>query len=309
MIDCHNLCWIAYHGIGELDYHGLRTGVAFAFMRDVFKYANQFNTHKLLFCWDSSKSYRKKIYPQYKENRSVEEDPQELAQRKAAMSQFKMVRREILPDLGFKNIYRRSGYEADDLIAKLVAEHNKQQFVIISSDNDLFQCLDYHVDIWSPKKKTLYTRRQFEKDFDGLHPWWWIKIKAYAGCSTDNIKGIEGVGEKKAYQYCHGQLPEGKIKKRIESKESEKIFKRNLRLVALPFKGPKSFELPIRKEDFNLDNFVDTFDRLGFFSFLKKEELDKWKKRFKLEESPQPTTIKKTRLRRRRNTPTKKRSV
>lgn len=286
IIDAHNLCWIAYHSMGELDYHGLRTGVAFQFMKDVLKYVNKFNASGVVFCWDSRKSYRKKIYPEYKENRNPpDQDPQEIEKRQAALVQFRMLRREVLPELGFKNIFQRSGYEADDLIA-IVTENIKENFVIISSDKDMLQLLDFHVKMYSPQAKKEYTKKEFEKDFEGLHPAFWVKIKSMAGCQTDNVKGIEGVGDITAFKHCKGYLKETtKTFKRIESKEGRTIIKRNVKLVKLPFRGPRPFELPLQKDRLMLTDFIDTFDRLGFGSFLTQEGLAKWKKHLKLRKS------------------------
>ena len=69
-----------------------------------------------------------------------------------------------------------------------------------------------------------------------LHPSKWAKVKAIAGCSSDNIEGVEGVGNVKAAQFLRGTL-KGKIADKIAG--SWPMIKRNYGLVKLPFPGTK----------------------------------------------------------------------
>ena len=71
-------------------------------------------------------------------------------------------------------------------------------------------------------------------------------MKAISGCSSDNITGIKGVGEKTAIKYLLGELKETtKTYKAIEE-QKEELWKKNGKLTKLPLEGTKVFEI---KED------------------------------------------------------------
>ena len=67
---------------------------------------------------------RTALYPAYKAQRKVVDDPE----RTEMFKTFDHTRDVVLPALGFKNNYLLDGFEADDIIAKLV-EQNKGQRV------------------------------------------------------------------------------------------------------------------------------------------------------------------------------------
>ncbi|GAH00618.1 unnamed protein product, partial [marine sediment metagenome] len=93
----------------------------------------------------------------------------------------------------------------------------------------------------------------------------WKLVKALAGCSTDGIPGVKGVGEKTAIKYLTSQLKETtKACQAIISKEGIKIFKRNLKLVALPFKGTNVFKL--KKDKLSKEGWIKVTKTLGMKS-------------------------------------------
>jgi 5'-3' exonuclease len=75
---------------------------------------------------------------------------------------------------------------------------------------------------------------KFERIFGIKHDRW-ADVKAICGCTTDNVPGIEKVGEKLAIQYLNGEMPNGVRKARIESERGQEIIKFTDRLVRLPF--------------------------------------------------------------------------
>ena len=61
-------------------------------------------------------------------------------------------------------------------------------------------------------------------------------MKAIGGCSTDGVKGVEGVGEVSAIKYCRSVLPfKSKAWRAIVN--SSAIIEHNRKLVRLPFEG------------------------------------------------------------------------
>ena len=59
LIDCNNLCYMAYYTTGQLAVDEIKTGVIFGFLKKINKLADVLKTNEIIFCWDSRKSYRK----------------------------------------------------------------------------------------------------------------------------------------------------------------------------------------------------------------------------------------------------------
>lgn len=206
--------------------------------------ANQQVGH-ICFCWDSAKSLRKRIYPQYKEGRKEKD---ELLF--SALHWFYIVRKEILPRLGFNNNFMRVGFEADDLIAVICRQSFIGQDVhciIASADSDLYQLLSDDTSMYRIHKEDLYTKQDFTKEY-GIDPIFWADVKAMSGCPTDNVDGIPGVGEVTACKYIRNEHS-GSKRSKIEKLESRKIIDRNMKLVRLPFENTPdidvSFDAPL----------------------------------------------------------------
>lgn len=274
IIDSNCLCHIAKHAMDGLSYHEMQTGVIFGFLRQVLSAARLFKTDRFAFCWDSRKSYRKQIYPEYKAKRYLNLTPEEERLNTIAFSQFSVLRQEVLPRLGFQNIFIQTGFESDDLMASLVRGYDNS--VIITTDNDLYQLLNGCV-IYNPRTKKVLDRDWFYEKYM-VEPDVWATVKSVAGCDTDNVKGINGIGVITAIKYLKGQLTV-KSKALAEIKANPDIIKRNVGLVSLPMEGVNPLRI-VEKEEFHSSFFMSVFQRYGFTSFLK--EFDTWKRTFNM---------------------------
>src|SRR6056297_1671760 len=234
VIDCNYLAHRARFTTGPLSYKGQPTGVIFGFLNQLFSIGKEVMPENIIFTWDSRKSKRRRILPEYKMNRKQNDEgpDQEMLD---AFHQFALLRKEILPGLGFKNNWMQPGYEADDLIA--VCCSPERSAVIASSDHDLLQLLSKQTCIYNLGRKEYYTKDKFVNEY-GIKPKQWIEVKKIAGCSGDNVPGVPGVGEKTAIKYLRGELnPDTKTYQKIE--QGRKIIERNEDLVSLPFPGTK----------------------------------------------------------------------
>lgn len=284
IIDCHNLGHMVSYGFGELTYKDRHTGVMYGFLKKVLELGEKFETNRFLFCWDSRHSYRKLESSEYKRGRE-EMSLEDLGDMEIMRTQFKQLRKEVLPRLGFKNIFHQNGYEADDLIAEIVARY-PDKYIIFSSDSDLWQLL-YEgrkgltfVRIFDPRKKKLFTYKEFVKGWV-ITPSQWAMTKAIAGCPGDGVVGIEGIGLLSASRYLRGALS-GKKLVLIESGKGQKIIRRNFNLVALPYVARRKIGIDVvhEGERFGRGRFKSVFAELGFKSFLTKFE--RWEKVFGL---------------------------
>jgi len=283
VIDCMNLVAATVFVMPELNTERDETGVIYGFLRQLRTLAERFKTSRFVFCWDSRDNYRKKIRPEYKANRRKNLTDEEYAFWDRAFKQAKLLRTEVLYDLGFENVYHQIGYEADDLIAHVV-QRFPDNYTIISSDNDLWQLLSktyyYETRCYSIRNDKMMTRGTFETAF-GIQPHKWAMVKAIAGCSGDNVKGVERVGEVLALKFIKNQLDfTGKVYQKIRAHED--LIKENMLLVGLPF--GHHHEIRIREnpvfKPLMVEDFEKVFDRFDFMSL--KNHFDKWSTAFEL---------------------------
>lgn len=287
LIDGNSLCHKAKHAVGELTTESMNTGVVFGFLNQILKLATAYNTNDLVFAWDSKKSHRIKLFPAYKEKRRTQKEnktPEELEFDKACYQQFDLLADEIIPSLGFKNSFKFSGFEGDDIIASVVYDNPDDDFVIATGDEDMYQLLGDGVSIRKSRtdfrgKKTyyLYTEQMFTEEY-GITPKDWIEVKALAGCKGDEVPGIKGTGEDTAIKYLKGELtPNMKRYQNIVCPEGRAVRSRNLQLVSLPFKGCP--EIVLQKQGpLSFNYFNSLCIKYEFDYYLRKENLDKWKK-------------------------------
>lgn len=280
VIDCSQLCYQASYTMGHLSYEEKRTGVIFGFLMQIFKLSHGFGTNQFVFCWDSRKSYREQFFPKYKQSRRNRElTDEEKVNREMLYKQRGLLWNRIIPEMGFKNSLMHTGLEADDLIAWVVDEI--PNCTVVSSDTDLWQLLDRCV-IYSPRTRDRRTEQDLI-DIWEVDAKQWVRVKELAGCSTDGVPGIKGVGEKKAIDYIMSRLPDGIVKDRIESPKGKEIIERNRKLVKLPYiEDDRQSKLDFN-EDFRLDVWTDIFERYGFNYFLKKSKLNVLREEFDLD--------------------------
>ena len=221
--------------------------------------------------------------PDYKKRPA---DPAKQALIDDARRQFNLLYKDVLPMMGFQNVFMQTGYEADDLIAWL-CYRRPDDYMIVSADEDLLQLLSttrfYATRIWDFKKDRIITEEDFLNKYGGIKPIDWAKVKAMAGCSSDNVPGIAGVGQETAIKYLHGNLKDGKAKEKIESAEGRQTIDRCFYLVALPYPGDREIVIPeiIDDELYSLD-FRDAFQKYGCGSFISGNNFEEWREAFHL---------------------------
>lgn len=144
---------------------------------------------------------RKKLYPEYKANRSSksilsttgyfktyeEENKSKKYQLKRLFSYLKQLPVQVI---------LAHDVEADDVISYISTEvFNKSEIVIMSTDADYLQLIDDRICVWSPTKKKYYTKDSLEEEFEILSSNF-LMYKMLMGDKSDNIPGIKGVGLK-----------------------------------------------------------------------------------------------------------------
>jgi len=267
IIDASYIGYQARYTMGDLSHDDLPTGVLFGFLSRILSLGLQFGTNDISFCWDSKHSLRKDIFSGYKKKERTDEEWEEIGLMK---DQFKILRQKVLPKLGFKNHFIQSGYECDDIMASIVFQ-KLGEWILVTGDEDLFQCLRPNCKVYSPSKKIMMTQRRFMEE-KGITPRAWVKVKQIAGCKSDAVLGIVGVGEKKAIQYLTRSMKPGKILDKIN--DGKKLIKRNQKLVELPFPGTE--EVTFQPNIFSMKGLKKVCKHFGFDSFLQDTKLEEW---------------------------------
>lgn len=190
---------------------GEYTNGVYGFMRVLSKIVKNFKPSHLAVCWDVSRNtFRKEAFSDYKANRDETPDP---------LKQQFILCQKILKNIGVKQFFSEN-FEADDYAGTLSKMfENDINIKIMTKDKDYFQCLSEKTHIWKicNKKKdweNLITKYSLDKKtmpdklFEltpeileleyGYSKEKVVLIKALMGDSSDNIPGIEGIGEKSA---------------------------------------------------------------------------------------------------------------
>ena len=261
-----------------------RTEIIYGFLRQLLSIKKFFPIQKycdVVFVWDgkNNKKPRAELYPEYKKPREKKQDIDY-----SVFEQMNDLRKYVLPDMGFCNQFIQEEREADDIIAKLVYDNESDyNITIVANDKDLYQLLSNNVNICniSFKKNKIYTYKDFQKEYMGITSGEWINVKMLAGCVSDNIKGIRGVGEKTACKFIMKKFPKThKTYEKIMSKEGKEIQRRNYPLVKIPFEGTKEFK--IKSDNLTVINFREIFDLWDFDSFLEDRTWSEWSMYFNL---------------------------
>lgn len=267
LIDVNYLAYRAVYSIRGLSYDEIPTTVAYGVFQTIAKVKHRFSIHSndIMFAFDHPVLHRKELYPQYKGNRHTK--PEEIKVKEMVGSQLKSLFSEYLPAMGFANVWKKKGYEADDLIAAAAFQLGEQEekTVVVSGDEDLYQVLSPYCFIFQPRSDTTMTFKKFKEKY-GIEPKQWITVKAIAGCSSDNIPGVPGVGETSAVKYLSNQPLADRFRIKIEQGLKDGEVKKWKSLVRLPFDSAIKEDLVIEESDVTPRKIKKVFTRLGINS-------------------------------------------
>lgn len=275
LIDSSTLIYNAFFKYGLTNNQNREVAVIYGFIENFLKLANKFESNELIFCFDSRSNFRKEAFSEYKKrHEAMSETDIKIA--KLRRKQEVKLRNNILRQIGFRNIFYRTGFEADDILSYL-AKRLKNSY-LVTNDADMYQNLDY-CDIIDPKGKNIFTKKQFRKKYK-IKPSEWAKAKAIGGCQSDNVIGINGASDpknetSKALKYMTGELTKGKIFDRIESDEGRKIIARNLKLVTCPYLN-EDFKLKIKPNRITLKKIQLVLRKYSFNYLLRRENIGQW---------------------------------
>jgi DNA polymerase I len=169
---------------------GLPTNAVYGFTAMLRKLIREHEPDYLGVAFDlSGPTFRHLAFADYKANRP--ETPE------ALVAQIPYAKRvcEVLN----VPVLELEGFEADDLIGTLTAKAKAAGFdvVIVASDKDLLQLVGEGIRVYNPVKDQFLDSDGVERVF-GVRPGQVRDVLALCGDASDNIPGVEGIGEKGA---------------------------------------------------------------------------------------------------------------
>lgn len=257
-----------YSKQGFLQFDNVKTGMFYGFLNTLQSIANKMLATNTVIAWDITPTeygIRRGQFQGYKVRKLIKEmTPEEQAQKR----EFEESYRQLLVEmeyLGFAD-YRLTGYEADDVIALFVRQFKEGQKIIVTKDEDMYQLINHNTWIFDPDKKTRKNINWFRKTY-GIEPPLWADYKAIAGCQSDTVPGIQGMGEKYTLQYLKGEANE-RIREKVRNNIEQ--FNTCYELVKLPHPSLKDHVLPFKMSRVDEKRFFTFCQRYGFRSFLDK---------------------------------------
>jgi len=185
------------------------TNGVFTMLSSMLNVINKQKPTHLAVAWDKTRefTFRNKLFPEYKGHRK--------SFRQELGSQFSLAQK-VLKEMGIAQFVFEE-YEADDIVGTLARRFEDEIRVSIwTKDQDCLQLVDENVRAWlmTSKCSDMYTElgidikqldipkgvfeytQFYVKHFYGVAPIQIIDRKAIEGDASDNIPGINGVGEK-----------------------------------------------------------------------------------------------------------------
>ncbi|MCH8207928.1 MAG: DNA polymerase I [Nitrospinae bacterium] len=277
LIDGSSYIFRAFYGIRQnlSNSKGLPTNALYGFTTMLQKVVREEEPDYLAVVFDSkAKTFRHKIYPQYKANR--DEPPEDL---KAQFPHFE-------PLVEAYNIVslRQDGYEADDIIGTLAVQGEKEglEVVIVSGDKDMMQLIGPHVHMLDTMKNKKFGKKEVEEKF-GVTPDKVIEVMGLMGDSSDNIPGVSGVGPKTAADLIQkfgsikklyeeiGSVDKVKLREKLERDKDNAFLSRELVILDTQMKLDRTIKDLQRKEP-NKAELNKILAELEFTSLMHETE-------------------------------------
>lgn len=196
ILDGNSILNRAFYGIKLLSTKdGRFTNGIFGFLNILFSLRENYSPDAVAIAFDlKAPTFRHKMYDQYKGNRKGM--PEELAQQMPVL-------KDLLKAMGYA-IVECEGWEADDVIGTIAKHGASDDFCYIATgDRDSLQLVDEHIHVLlaAPKggktETIVYDTDRVITD-KGVEPIKLIEVKALMGDASDNIPGVQGIGEKTA---------------------------------------------------------------------------------------------------------------
>ena len=280
VIDGHSLAFRAFYALPVDSFQnreGQHTNAIHGFISMMLNLLQKEKPTHLAVAFDISRySFRTREYPEYKGTRG--ETPAEF------IGQIPLLE-EALHAMGITTISKED-YEADDILATLAMKGAQEGFrvLIVSGDRDAIQMVNDDVTLLYPNARGVSELKRYDRDavFEryGIEPHQYPDVAALVGETSDNLIGIDKVGEKTAIKWitkyggldgvlAHADEITGVVGEKLREQQDRAIRNRKLNHLLT------DVELPVGPHDLDrrpIDEAAvrEVFDRLQFRTLLDR---------------------------------------
>ncbi len=282
LIDGHALAYRSYFALTRgggpgrwVTSAGEPTAGIFGFVSVLMRIFEQEDPDYLAVVFDTGKTFRDELYPDYKATR--EKMPDDLR------TQIERIRQLVdafsIPRLEME------GYEADDVLGSVAKQSVADGLgvKIFTGDRDLLQLVDERIIVNLPGRSLADAKDYLPENvlkYLGVRPDQVIDYKALMGDSSDNIPGVAGVGKKTAqtllsqYETLDGvyehldELKPG-VRRKLESDRENAYLSQKLATIVTDLEMPIDLEMA-RPDHFDPVTIRAMFRELEFRSLLPR---------------------------------------
>lgn len=283
VLDMDNLFWRSFFKMKDLSVMGFKTGGMFGVIRDIKAYVREYPNHTVVCVWDGryGSKRRKEMMEKGKNDGILEEDQgykqnREGRETDEAFIQGLEQKRRVYGAVKKTAVccIKRKEWEADDVIATIAKLNRDGETIVVSTDEDFYQLLQFGTLIMNPKTKEIMNEERFVKRY-GVASKRWIQIRALAGDNSDNIPGVPDVGMGTATKLIaeHGSLKRMRtaLKNKDKRGKREDAILDSRKLIRLCLKVSKFFyDFPIELRKLKQGGKSDMD---GFIKFLKRYKM------------------------------------
>ncbi len=280
IIDGHSLAFRAFYALPVDSFttrDGQHTNAIHGFIAMLINLLqNEKPTHLAVAFDVARQSFRTREYAEYKGTRG-ETPPEFKGQIPLLQESLKAMQ---IPTVGIED------FEADDVLATLAREGAEQGFrvLVVSGDRDAIQMVNDDVTLLYPNARGVSELKRYDRDavFEryGIEPYQYPDVAALVGETSDNLIGIDKVGEKTAVKWilqyggldgvlAHADEIKGVVGEKLREQKDNAIRNRKLNqlvtTVGLPF-GPGDLE----RKPIDEDALREVFGRLQFRTLLER---------------------------------------
>jgi DNA polymerase I len=280
IIDGHSLAFRAFYALpidSFVNREGQHTNAIHGFIAMLINLLKNENPTHIAVAFDISRySFRTREYPEYKGTRSA--TPPEF------VGQVPLLE-EALHAMNIATVAKED-FEADDILATLARRGAEQGYrvLVVSGDRDSIQLVNDDVTLLYPQVRGVSELKRYDRDAVfaryGIEPEQYPEVAALVGETSDNLIGIDKVGEKTAVKWvkqygtvdeiiAHADEIKGVVGQKLREQKENALRNRRLnRLltdVDLPV-GPADFT----RQPVNEQALREVFGRLQFRTLLDR---------------------------------------
>jgi DNA polymerase-1 len=280
IIDGHSLAFRAFYALPVDSFQnrdGQHTNAIHGFLSMLISLLQNEKPTHLAVAFDISRySFRTREYPEYKGTRG--ETPPEF------VGQIPLLE-EALKAMGVQTLSKED-YEADDILATLANEGATSGYrvLVVSGDRDAIQMVNDDVLLLYPNARGVSELKRYDRDavFEryGVEPHQYPDVAALVGEASDNLIGVDKVGEKTAVKWinlygsldevlAHAEEIKGVVGQNLRDQMDRAVRNRKLNHLLT------DVELPVKVADLDrrpIDEVAvqEVFDRLQFKTLLQR---------------------------------------